>query len=117
MSRICPICNEQKFAWTTYNGKEVCYDCKKELSNKEILDKASQSDSGRYFKDWSSKDRTTAFFEAFGRYVKEPNKRDMETVYYIWLWACHADHALSKTIDYTMKWAKMDLRTERERWR
>ena len=117
MSRVCPICNLAKNHWTTYNREFVCDECYQEMSKKEILDKASCSDDGRYFKDWSSKDRTTAFFEAFGRYVKEPNKRDIETVYHIWLWACHDDHALARTIDYTLKWAKMDLYTERERWK
>ena len=117
MSKVCPICKEIKSGWTIRNGEEICCECSREIYNKEILDKASKSDNGRYFKEWSSKDRTTAFFEAFGRYVKEPNKRDIETVYHIWLWACHADHGLSKTISYTLKWAKMDLFTERDRWR
>ena len=117
MSDICPVCKKQKYGWTYRNGKMICIECNTRLSNEEILDKASKSDNGRYFKDWTSKDRTTAFFEAFGRYVKEPNKRDIETVYHIWLWACHDDHALTKTIDYTLKWAKMDLYTERERWK
>ena len=117
MRESCPVCKKQKDCWTTYNGKLVCLDCWSALSNKDILDKASESDCSKYFEGWSSKDRTTAFFESFGRYVKEPNKRDIDTVYYIWLWACHDDHALVRTIDYTLKWAKMDLYTERERWK
>ena len=116
MSDICPVCKKQKCGWTYRNGEKICVECNTRISNEEILNKASKSDGGRYFKDWTSKDRTTAFFEAFGSYVKEPNKRDIETVYHIWLWACHADHALVKTIGYTLKWAKMDLYTERERW-
>lgn len=116
MSNICPICKKPQSSWTSRNSKMICTDCDLELTNAEILEKASRSDGGRYFKEWSSKDRTTAFFEAFGRYVKEPNKRDIETVYHIWLWACHADGALARTIDYTLKWAKMDLYTETERW-
>lgn len=117
MSKVCPICNKESYDWSWYKDQEVCFDCSKRLEKEEILDNASKSDTPIYFKEWSSKDRTTAFFEAFGRYVKTPNARDIETVYYIWVWACHADHALTKTIDYTLKWAKMDLFTERERWK
>ena len=76
----------------------------------DILNEASKSEDCTYFKEWSSKDRTTAFFEAFGRYVKEPNKRDFLTVYHIWLWSVHDDKALAETIRYTLKWANMTIR-------
>jgi len=116
MSEICPNCGESKYGWTTHHGVHMCIDCASELRRKELLDKATESDSARYFKDWSSKDRTTAFYEAFGRYVKEPNKRDIITIMNIYLWACHDDHALSVSISYTFKWAKMNLHAEYKKW-
>lgn len=87
------------------------------MSKSDILEKASQSDDCTFFKEWTSKDRTTAFFETFGRYVKEPNKRDFQTVYYIWLWAVHADKALVETIKYTFQWAKMTIHEEYRKWK
>ena len=113
----CPICNEIKNSWSIQDGQRICTDCRQAIAKQEIIDKAMQSTDSRYFKDWSSKDRTTAFFEVFGRYVKAPNAQDIEVVNHIWLWAVHADHALAKTISYTMQWAKMDLHTERKRWK
>lgn len=113
MSRICPECGEEKYG---FMSSGVCTDCYEKIETKRILDKASECDKASFFKDWSSKDRTTAFFEAFGRYVREPNERDIKTIMSLWLWACHADHALVKSIGYTFKWAKMDLRTEYHKW-
>lgn len=116
MSDTCNKCGDTKNSWTRYNGELICTDCAFKLKREELLNKASQSDSARFFKDWSSKDRTTAFFEAFGRYVKEPNKRDIVTIMNIQRWASHADHALSVSIGYTFKWANMDLHTEYKKW-
>lgn len=81
-----------------------------------IIRKSKQIGRRQILQRLEQQGQDNSFFEAFGRYVKEPNKRDIETVYYIWLWACHADHGLAKTIDYTLDWAKMDLYTEKKRW-
>lgn len=112
MPDICPICNQPKYSWTTRNGVQICMECYDSIEKKEILDKASESQTARFFKEWSSKDRTTAFFEAFTRYQKEPNKRDLDTIKHIFSWASHADHGLSKTISYVFNWTKFNLYKE-----
>lgn len=116
MSEICDKCGKSHYSWTTFHGERMCTDCAERLKNEEILNKASESDSSRFFKDWSSRDRTTAFFETFGRYIKNPSKKDITTIMNLWLWACHDDHGLVKTISYTFKWAKMELHTEYNKW-
>ena len=117
MSNICRVCGESQWSWTTYKGELMCTECANKLRKEDILNNASESDSPRFFKEWSNKDRTTAFFEAFGRYIKEPNKRDFQTIMHIWYWATHADHGLSTTIDYTFKWANFDINVERKKWK
>lgn len=116
MSEICKVCGELKNGWTSYKGEDMCIQCADKLRKEDILNKASESDSASFFKDWNNKDRATAFFEAFDRYRKEPNKRDFLTMQHIRYWAVHADHGLSTTISYVFKWAKFDLKVERERW-
>lgn len=86
------------------------------MNNNELLKRASESESADYFKNWSSQDRRTAFFEAFGRYVKEPSRRDFVTIYHILLWAEHDDKALAITISDTFKWAKLSFYKEYGRW-
>ena len=71
MDNICSICNKPTNAYTKSDGQIVCMECASNLKKQQILEQASKSDDSSYFKDWSSKDRTTAFFEAFGHYVKE----------------------------------------------
>lgn len=89
----------------------------KEERQQELMIRAKQTTDCTDFKDWTSKDRTTAFFEVFGRYVKNPNRQDFMTVYRIWLWAVHADKALAETIRYTLKWADMTIAQECKKWR
>ena len=117
MSDICKVCGKSHYSWIYHNGKGMCTDCANRLEREEILNKATESDSARFFKDWNSRDRTTAFFECFGRYVKEPNARDFKTIYHIWLWACHDDAALVRSIEYTFKWAKMSVHGEYIKWK
>jgi hypothetical protein len=114
---ICEICKQDIDCATIFEGKKICMDCHHKIRTERILTEASKSDDCSFFKTWSSKDRTTAFFEAFGRYVKEPNERDFNTIYYIWLWAVHDDKALVETISYTLKWAGLTIHGEHSRWR
>ena len=116
MASICEVCGELKHGWARYKGEEMCIECADTLKKEDILNRASESDSAPFFKDWSNKDRTTAFFEAFGRYQKEPNARDFKTIMHLWYWSIHADHGLSTTISYTFKWAKFNVNEERQRW-
>lgn len=82
----------------------------------EIYDKARNTESCSDFKDWTGQDRATAFCEAFGRYVKEPNEKDIRTIMRIFYWATHADHGLSVTIRYAFEWANMKLHEEYKKW-
>lgn len=116
MESICKVCGEFKHGWASYKGERMCIECSEKLKKEDILNKATESDSPSFFKEWSNKDRATAFFEAFGRYMKEPNKRDFLTIMHIFYWANHADHGLSTTIGYTFKWAKFNVIAERKKW-
>lgn len=116
MSDICKVCGKHKNGWTTYKKEYMCIECADKKRKEDILNKASESDAPAFFKEWTNKERSTAFFEAFGRYMKEPNERDFITIMHIWYWATHADHGLSTTITYVFKWAKFDLRAERAKW-
>ena len=115
MSRICPRCGEEKYSWVV--GTDICFDCYDKEKKQNIYDKACITEQAKDFKDWSSKDMTTAFFEAFGRYINEPNEKDIRIANRIFVWACHADQALASAISYTLKWAKMDWHTELSKWR
>ena len=89
----------------------------KEKRKQELKESATKTTDCADFKDWTSKDRTTAFFEVFGEYVKNPNKQDFMTVHRIWCWACHADKALAETIRYTLKWAGTSIGQEYKKWK
>lgn len=117
MSDICQACGEPKYSWTIYRGEKICMDCADKLKKEEILNQGSSSDSPRFFKEWSNKDRATAFFEALGRYLQSPNGRDYQTIIHIWHWAAHADHALITTMNYTFKWVKFDINIEGAKWK
>lgn len=115
MFNICPVCGKEKHSWTTYKKQPMCINCAQKLKKEDILNEASKADSALYFKDWSNKDRSTAFFEAFGRYQKEPNERDLQTILQLRCWAAHADHGLSVTMSYIFDWAKFDIYNEQRK--
>lgn len=116
MSDICNNCGKEKCVFSSFHGEEMCYDCVKKLKKEEVLNKASEADSATFFKGWTSKDMTTAFFEALGRYIKTPNRKDLNTCSRIFAWACHADHGVSTAASYAMEWAKINLYAERKKW-
>lgn len=114
---ICPICNEHKSSMTPAGDKLICTDCASQIRKNDLREKASQADDATFFKTWDPKDQTTAFFETFGKYVKDPNKKDFMTIYHIWLWAVHGNKPLAETITYTLKWAKMSIHQEYKKWK
>lgn len=116
MARVCNKCGKSSISFAVFHGEDMCSDCASKLRAEEVLNRASKTEDAKDFKGWTSKDMTTAFYEAFGRYVKGPNKEDMKTIVRIWLWACHAEHGVSTAISYAFKWAKLDMYTERKRW-
>ena len=112
MRYICEECGKEH-GCKSINGVEgICRECYDKQRNKIVLEKASESNEPSFFKEWSNKDRATAFFEAFGRYQKEPNERDLQTIMHLRCWAHHADHGLAQTISYVFKWAKFDYNAE-----
>ena len=115
MANICPVCGKEKHGWTTYKKQTMCMNCAQKLKKEDILNEASKADSALYFKDWSNQDRSTAFFEAFSRYQKEPNERDLQTILQLRCWAAHADHGLSATMGYIFDWAKFDIYNEQRK--
>ena len=115
MRYICEECGKEH-GCKSINGIEgICRECYDKQRHQIILNKASESNEASFFKEWSSKDRTTAFFEAFGRYQKEPNERDLQTILQLRCWAAHADHGLSVTMSYIFDWAKFDIHNEQRK--
>lgn len=110
----CPVCGEIKD--NRVFGANICIECNSKQIKQEIYDKASRTESCSDFKEWSERDRATAFCEAFGRYVKEPNEKDIRTIMRIFHWATHADKGMSVTIRYAFEWANMKLHEEYNRW-
>lgn len=115
MGRCC-ICGRQTGAVAKEDSAVLCIDCQRKQRHTAIAAKASEADDCSFFKDWTNKDRTTAFFEIFGSYVKKPNSKDFTTIKHIWNWAVHADKGLAEAIRYTMAWAGMSIAGETKRW-
>ena len=94
-----------------------CEECHQRLKKENIIDRASNVDEPSFFKDWKGEDLTTAFFEYFARYLKEPSFKDINIIRQIWLWSVHGNHTLSKTISYVFKWNNMQLMQEYNKWK
>lgn len=116
MPGLCSHCGKETRSWSSFHGESMCIDCATKLKNAEVIEKAERAESASYFSSWTSKDRTKAFFEILGRYMKNPTQKDIITLHYIYHWAMHDDHALSETIRYTTKWVGIDLYAERQKW-
>ena len=116
MSDICNQCGKETHSWSSFNGVHMCIDCASKLRTAEVIEKAEKAESASYFSEWTSKDRTKAFFEILGRYMKNPTQKDIIILHHIYHWAMHADHALAETIRYTTKWVGIDLYVERQKW-
>ena len=113
---VCPICGEESEAWAYYDDKRMCLKCSIQEEKKEIVKRAEQVEETRGFESWSGSDMTTAFFEIFGRYLKNPNSDDWLIIDKIYHWAVHANHTLSESIRYTVDWAGLNMNEERGRW-
>ena len=104
-----------KDTFSSFEGQTYCLECAKELRHQKIEKLVEESKEPRDYKSFSANDLADAFWNALGRYVKRPNKRDLRKMLDMFLWACHDSHAQSTNFARALEWCKIDIWKERAR--
>lgn len=105
----CKRCGMPKDIFGSFESQTYCLDCVKELRNNKIEEAVEKSNEPVDYQSFSAGDLADAFWNALGRYVKRPNKKDLKKMYDMWLWACHDSHAQSKNFTRALQWCKIDI--------
>lgn len=113
----CNRCGKSVSVFTRVDGNEVCMDCYHEIQTQQLLERAEEIKKAEHLRDWSERDQSELFWLTFIEYQKTPSLRGIELISRIFLWACHANHTLSNTINNVFKWCGMDLWTELDKQR
>lgn len=75
----------------------------------EIEKRAEEIKKASDFVEWKHRDMSELFWICLGRYVKNPQKRDLDLMRMAYLWAVHDNHGLANSFSHAMKWAGVDL--------
>lgn len=113
----CADCEKPTYTmWGKYNTY-LCDECYEKRCQKELDKKSKSLTETADFKEWKNSDMSELFWMNLGKYVKEPNERSLEIIYMAYMWACHDNHGLANSFSHALKWAKIDLVKERNKWK
>lgn len=114
----CQDCGKEACTtWGEFGNARLCWECRDKRRQAKIIEQSHALKDCTDFKNWDSGDMSELFWIHLGRYVKEPNPESLKYMEMAYRWACHDSHGLSNSFFNAMKWAKIDLYKEQERWR
>lgn len=106
-----------KDSYTYVGGVCLCRECYEKRNQNKIIEKSKSLEHPSDLEHWDSGDMSELFWIHLGRYVKEPNAESMKYMVLAWHWACHSSHGLSNSFSHALKWAGIDLLSERRKWK
>lgn len=99
-----------------FGGIVLCDDCFNKRLKSKVEEKSLSVHKSSDFSSWNHGDMSELFWMHLGKYIKEPNEHSLNLMYMAYLWACHDNRGLANSFCNALKWAKIDLYAEQERW-
>lgn len=113
----CADCG--KYTHTTYSkygNIALCDECANKRLHIELEEKSVNVRKASDFSCWRHDDMSELFWAHLGKYIKEPNEHSVTLMLMAYRWACHDNKVLANSFCNALKWAKIDLYTEQEKW-
>lgn len=104
-------------SYTKYDGVALCDKCYKQRYQNELNERSTRLTKPSDLSAWKSSDMSELFWMHLGKYVKEPNEYSLALMSMAYRWACHDNHGLANSFSNAMRWAKINLYTEEQKWR
>lgn len=94
----------------------LCDDCADKRLHVKLEEKSSDIQKASDFSAWKHGDMSELFWMHLGKYIKEPNEHSVTLMLMAFRWACHDNQGLANSFRNALKWAKIDLYAEQEKW-
>lgn len=108
-----------KYTYTIYGEHgniALCKDCANKRYKSKIEEKSIGIKKASDFSDWKHGDMSELFWIHLGKYIKEPNEHSITLMFMAYRWACHDNSGLANSFHNALKWAKIDLYAEQQKW-
>lgn len=99
-----------------YGYIPLCDDCADKRLQAELDEKSRSIQKASDFSEWRHGDMSELFWMHLGKYVKEPNEHSVTLMLMAFRWTCHDNQGLANSFRNALKWAKIDLYAEQEKW-
>ena len=94
---------------TEYGNTFLCPACHKRRTEERLKKAAENVQMSSDFKSWKHEDLSELFWICLGRYVKQPNDKDLATMRRAYLWAVHDNHGLANSMHHALDWAGIKI--------
>lgn len=114
----CADCGAETYVtYTNYGSIPLCDRCHDEREHARLEEKSHDIKEASDFSEWRHSDMSELFWVHLGKYIKKPNEHSLSLMYMAFRWACHDNGGLANSFRNALKWAKIDLYGELEKWR
>ena len=104
------------YSYTYYGSECLCRECRDKRQENAVMQMGESLTRPSDLKTWKKADMSELFWAHLGKYLKEPNEHSLCMMDMAYMWACHDDHGLSNSFRHALKWAKIDLYEESQKW-
>lgn len=113
----CTDCHVYTYThYAKYGNIPLCAECAAKRNQAEIEEKSKSLQKASDLAAWSHSDMSELFWMHLGRYIKSPNEHSLHMMIMAKRWANHDNHGLANSFEHALKWAKIDLYAEEEKW-
>ena len=113
----CVDCGKYTYTiHSKYGSVALCDECASKRRHAELEEKSAEVHKASDFSCWGHDDISELFWVHLGRYIKEPNEHSTTLMLMAFRWACHDNKGLANSFSNALKWAKIDLYAEHEKW-
>lgn len=114
----CADCGVETYvSYTSYGSIPLCDKCYDEREHMRLEEKSREVKEASDFYKWRHRDLSELFWMHLGTYIKAPNEHSLSIMCMAYRWACHDNVGLANSFYNALKWAKIDLYGEQEKWR
>lgn len=114
----CADCGAETYvSYTSYGSiplRDKCYD---EREHMRLEEKSREVKEASDFYKWRHRDLSELFWMHLGTCIEAPNEHSLSIMCMAYRWACHDNVGLANSFHNALKWAKIDLYGEQEKWR
>lgn len=114
----CFDCGKDTYtSYTRYNSIPLCESCVTKRDHEKLEEKSTEIKQPSDFRRWKPNDMSELFWMHLAQYIKEPNEHSIYLMNMAFMWACHDNVGLANSFSNALKWAKIDLYSERKKWK